>query len=110
MELPLQVTFRDMDPSAALENEIRERAGRLERFFDRITSCRVMVEPSHKRHHKGNLYHIRIELGVPGKELVVSRDPQDDHSHEDAYVAVKDAFETAKRRLEDYAGRQAEVR
>lgn len=106
MELPVQISFRDMDSSEALEADIRERAAKLDQFFDKITSCRVMVEASHKRHHKGNLFHVRIELGVPGKEIVVSRDPQDAHSHEDPYITVRDAFDAAQRQLEEYARRQ----
>ncbi|CAL1239187.1 HPF/RaiA family ribosome-associated protein [Candidatus Methylocalor cossyra] len=106
MKLPLQVTFRNMDPSEALEQNIRERAEKLNHFYDRLMSCRVMVEAQHRHHRQGNLYHVRLDLTVPGGELAVSRDPAQDHAHEDVYVAVRDAFDAARRRLEDFARRQ----
>ena len=105
MKLPLQIAFRNMSPSGALEQDIREQAGKLDSFFDRIMACRVMVEAQHRHHHQGNIYHVRIDLTVPGDELVVSRDPGKDHAHEDVYVAVRDAFDAARRQLEDFARR-----
>ncbi len=106
MKLPLEVTFRNVDPSEALETNIRAHAEKLDRFYDRIIGCRVVVEQDHKHHHQGNLYHVRIDLTVPGKELVVSREPAKNHAHEDAYVAVRDAFQAMRRQLEDYSRRQ----
>lgn len=101
MKIPLQITFRNMDPSDAMEAAIRKKVNKLEQFNDRITSCRVMVESDHARHHKGNLYHVRIDLTMPGAELVAGRQPSKNHAHEDAYVAIRDAFDAARRQLED---------
>jgi len=106
MKLPLQVVFRNMEPSATAEAKIRERAGQLERIYPHIMSCRVAVEAHHKHHHQGNLYHVRIDLKVPDSEIVASRDPGEHHAHEDVYVAVRDAFDAVDRRLEDYARRR----
>lgn len=103
MKLPLQITFHQMEPSAALEAQIREHAGRLDRFYDGIMACRVLVEASHRRHHKGNLYRVRIDLTVPGKELVVTRDPHEHQAHQDPYVSIRDAFDAVRRQLEDHA-------
>lgn len=102
MAVPVQVSFRGIDPSEFLEAEVRQRAEVLGRFSDRIIACKVVLEPSHKNHHKGNIYHVRIDLTVPGKEIVVSRDPGGNHAHEDMHVAIRDAFQAAKRQLEDY--------
>jgi ribosome-associated translation inhibitor RaiA/cold shock CspA family protein len=101
MKIPLQVTFRNMQHSAVIEASINEKAFKLDRFYDRIMSCRVVVEAPQRRHHQGNLYSVRIDITVPGKELAVSR--QEDA---DAYVAVRDAFDAAVRLLEEH-GRQA---
>lgn len=110
MQLPVQINFRQMEASEALETRIREKIQGLEQLFDRITSCHVVVEMSNKNHHQGNLFHVRIDLRVPGKELVVSRDPKD-HAHEDAHVAVRDAFDAMKRQLKSYARvKRAEVK
>lgn len=103
MQLPIEITFRQMEPSEALEAKIREKAHALEQFYDRIMSCHVVVEMNHKHHHQGNLFHVRIDLRVPGKELVVSREPNGNHAHEDAHVAVRDAFEAMKRQIKSFA-------
>jgi len=106
MQLPLQITFRDMEPSEAVETKIRERAAKLDEYYDRIMSCRVVVEEPHRHRHQGKLFHVRIDLTVPNGELVVNREPAAHHAHEDVYVAVRDAFNAAQRRLADYARRQ----
>jgi hypothetical protein len=98
-----QVTFRNCDRSESIEQAIREHADWLERFFPRILSCRVLVEKPHRHHQKGALYHLRIEIGTPGKCILISRNGIADHAHEDLRVAVRDAFLAARRRLEDQA-------
>lgn len=106
MELPVQISFRGVPSTEAIEAKVRERAARLERYHDHIMGCRVMIESPHRRHHQGKLYHVRIDLTVPGQELVVSREPTEHHAFEDVYVAIRDAFDAAQRRLEDHARRQ----
>ena len=103
MQLNPEITFRGFPHSDALEADIREKVDKLDRFFEHIMSCRVVVESGHKHHHKGNIYHVRVALTVPGRELVVSRDPKQHQAHQDPFVAVRDAFDAARRQLEDYA-------
>ena len=103
MPIPLQISFRNMDPSPAVEERIRKKAEKLERFHDRIIGCTVVVEAPHRHHHKGKLYNVRIDISVPGKDVVVDRSGPIDHAHEDVYVAIRDAFDAAARRLEDQA-------
>ncbi len=109
MKLPLQVVFRDMGASDAIEAAVRKRAEKLERFYDYIMSCRVVVEMHHRHHHQGNLYHVRVDLKVPGEEIVASREPDEHHAHEDVYVAIRDAFDAVLRRLEDHVRRRRGV-
>ena len=106
MELPLQITFRHMEPSPAVEARVKEQAQKLDRFFDRITSCRVVIEAPHKHHHKGRLYHVAVELGVPEGRLVANRERNLHHAHEDVYVAIRDAFDAVRRQLDEYATRR----
>lgn len=109
--MPLQIVFRYMDPSPALEARIRQRAEEFDQFFDRIIMCRVAVECQHRHHQQGKLFRVRIDLTVPGREIVVSRDTGANHAHEDAHVAVRDAFDAARRQLEDHArDRRGEVK
>ena len=106
MQLPLQITFRNLDPIPTVEGKIRERVEELEQVFGRIISCRVVIEAPNPHHHKGHLYHIRVNLKVPGKEIVVKRDPPEHHAHEDIYVAVRECFDAVRRQLEDQVRRQ----
>lgn len=97
MQIPLQITIRDVENSEALEAHIRDKAAKLDEFFKHVMSCRVVVEVPHKHHHQGKQFQVRIDIGVPGGEIVVNRD-----HNEDVYVALRDAFDAAKRQLEDY--------
>ena len=98
MQIPLQITIRDVEHSEALEKHIRDKAKKLDEFFNHIMSCRVVVEVPHKHHQQGKQFNVRIDIGVAGGEIVVNRD----HA-EDVYVALRDAFDAAKRQVEEYA-------
>lgn len=102
MQIPLQVTFRDIERSEQLEQDVRQHASKLEEFYDRITSCRVVIEAPHHHHRQGNLYHVRVMVSVPHRELLVDREPGEHHAHEDAHVTIRDAFDAMRRQLEDY--------
>jgi ribosome-associated translation inhibitor RaiA len=117
-----------MAPSPAVGAKIREEAAKLEEFYGRITSCRVMIEIPHRSQNGGYRFHVRIDLTVPGAEVVVNHDPtlhcpiqrpiqsMDDEEcaktqklstpQKDVYMAIRDAFKTARRRLQEYAQRQ----
>ena len=102
MQIPIQISFRNMDPSEAVSSRIKERADQLERFYDKIISCRVMVDEPHRRHQTGNHFRVRVDVKVPGHELVVNRDPAQNGAHKDAYVAIRDAFDSMERELQNY--------
>jgi ribosome-associated translation inhibitor RaiA len=98
MQVPLQITVRDFPQSEALEARIREKAAKLEDVHPNITSCRVTVEEMRKHHQQGRHFQVSVDVRVPGREIVVN------HAHnEDAHVAVRDAFDVARRQLEDVA-------
>lgn len=103
MRYPIQVTFHNLAASGAVESAIRRRAEKLSTYFDRIISCRVVVEVPHWRHHQGNVFAVRIDIAVPGDHLSISREPARGAAHEDVYVAIRDAFDTARRQLQDHA-------
>ncbi len=106
MRIPLQITLHGIEHSDALYNAIREKAAKLDRYYDRIMSCRVVLELAgrHKRH--GKQFTVRLDLKVPGGEIAVT------HEHdEDLQIALRDAFDAARRRLEDYArGQRGDVK
>ena len=103
MRLPLQITFRHADASPSVEDRIREYAAELDRFFDQIMSCRVAVERQHGRHYQGNLFRVRLDITVPGREIVVGRESKPGRAHQDVSVAIRDAFDAARRQIEDHA-------
>jgi ribosomal subunit interface protein len=104
-KLPLQITFRQMETSLAVEEAIAKRVDKLDQYHDRIMSCRVVVQAPHRHHHKGKLFAISVDLKVPGGEIAVNRSQTEDHAHEDVYVAIRDAFDAVERQLEDFARR-----
>ena len=130
MKIPLQITFRNMPPSEAIENNVREKAAKLDSLYDGIMTCRIIIEAPHRHHHKGKAYQVSIDMTVPGCELVVNRAPKrldvaktprpeelendltESHepsrhgAHEDLYVAIRDAFNAAARKLQDHARRK----
>jgi ribosomal subunit interface protein len=99
MQNTLQILFRDIPPSEAIDAEIRKRVAKLEKVCSDIMSCLVSVESDGKHKHQGKLFKVRVDITVPGDELVV-----DGHRtmNEDAYVAIRDSFEAAARQLEEY--------
>ena len=106
MDLPLQVTFRDMPHSDALEAYIRTKAEKLDTFHRHISSCKVALESPHRHQSHGRSYRVRIDMKVPGAELVVGQGK----NVEDAYAAVDQAFHDAERLLKTHASRLREVR
>ncbi len=134
IKIPLQITFKNMATSEVIENHIREAARKLESFYGEIMGCRVLVETPHQHHRKGKQYHIRIDLTVPGGEFVIKRAPRlitdrpsrfekaSDEvalresrelskyaAHDDIELSIRDAFDAARRKLQDYARRRRGV-
>lgn len=102
MALTTQITWRNLEPSPALETRIRSLAKRLEKFSSQLLHCHVIVELPHKHGHQGLVYEVHIRVTAPGAEIVAHREHQQRRSHENAYVALRDAFRAVRRQLEDY--------
>ena len=94
--IPLQITVLNVPRSAALESRVLKMAEKLEKFHSRIVSCRVGIEELRRHRTRGRLFHVRVDLRIPGKELVSN------HRHsKDPYLALRDAFDSLRRQLED---------
>lgn len=106
MQIPLKITFKDIPQSDFVEARIREKVNKLEQYAAQITSCRVTIEAPHQHHHKGNLYNVKVDVTLPGEEILATRNPGEHHAHEDIYVAIRDAFNAISRQLEDYVRRR----
>ena len=101
MKLPLEISARDVRINGETEDLIRDKALKLDRFYDQIIGCRVKVDVPHRSQRSGIMYNVRIDITVPGGELIVKREPD-----EDLHVAIVNSFETAQRRVKEYADRQ----
>lgn len=102
MQTAPQIVFEGMDSSEAVRERIEKEIGKLEQFYDRITACRVAVRAPGQHKRNGGLFEVRVYLVLPGGgEIAVGRNPQQDHAHEDVYVAIRDAFAAARRHLQD---------
>jgi cold shock CspA family protein/ribosome-associated translation inhibitor RaiA len=124
MQLTPNITFRGVERTDGLETEILTRLRKLETYYGRIMGCRVLVEFVQRHHEAGNRYHVRIDLTVPGEEMVVSHEAslhataqdvdadrlskvaESDPERKHARVAIREAFDIARRQLQDYARRQ----
>src|SRR5258708_25364495 len=106
MQLPLQITFRDMEHSDPVEQYVRTKAAKLDTFDARIMSCRVAIEMPHRHAQHGEHFRVRIDITVPGGEIVASRAPEADHTYEDLYAAVDAAFDDAARLVQAFVRRQ----
>ena len=100
MTIPVQITFRHMEPSSAVETRVRELTNHLGVFSDRITSCRVVVDSPHRHHHQGKVFNVKVQLALPGEDVVVDMERPQRDGHEDVYVVIRDAFDAAKRQLQ----------
>jgi len=123
MQTPLQITFRNTKPSPSIEECIRTETDKLDGLYNRVMGCRVAIEMPHRHHRDGSAYRIRIDLTVPGEEIVVKREPSLSHRaqqsgethfkkhlevntpHQDLRLAISAAFKAAGRQLQDYARR-----
>ena len=96
MQRDLQITARNFTLNAAVEAEIREKAERLEHYYERgrISGYHVTVEGAVGHHHRGGPFKVRIDLRLPGRELSV-----DQQSEDDLAVAIREAFDAARHEL-----------
>lgn len=102
MEKQPQVTVHGVEVTSEIQAQCFDEIDKLERYFDHIIGCNVVISAAHQHRHKGNLWDIRIDMSVPGQEIVVNRTPDQHHKDEDILVAVSEAFKRARRQLEDY--------
>ncbi len=95
MQTPLQVTFRGIGASPALESRIRDRAAKLESLHPHLTRCRITIEQRHRHQHQGRQFAVRLQIRMPGHDIAVT------HEHdEDVQAALRGAFDAAERQLE----------
>jgi len=110
MKLPLQVTFRDIPSSPAVERIIEKKVSKIDALYEGVVGCRVVIESPHRQHQKGNLYACHINLSVSGEKIVVDQTKADDRAHEDVYNAVNDAFRAAERQLKSLLDRRRDTK
>lgn len=103
MEIPPEISFRDVEATERQKEKILEEIDKLERVHDRIVGCRVVVEKPHRHSDRGELYHVGIRVSVPRGQLVVSRDPGDLEGHTNLETAINDAFGSMRRQLDEHA-------
>jgi ribosome-associated translation inhibitor RaiA len=102
MSFTPHIAFRNMDASASAETLVRQRADELEHLSHRISACRVVLDCVHRQNQLGRLYQVHIDLTLPGGTIVVNHDNGSNHAHDDLQVAIRDAFDAARRQLGEY--------
>jgi ribosomal subunit interface protein len=104
MKPAVDVVYRDLDSSAALNEIINKKAQKLTRFSDQIIHSRVVLDAPHNHKHKGKYYRASIELDIKGQPVTVAQDDLSIH------VAIREAFNTAERKVKQLVQRQRDVR
>jgi ribosome-associated translation inhibitor RaiA len=102
MQMPLKIRFHGFPTSDAVEQDVRRRVEALEKTFPRVVSCNVSIELPHHHQRQGCAYRVQVDLGIPGRHLVAGGSPDDDPTHQDVYVAIRDAFRAAERQLQGH--------
>ena len=102
MTVPIEISFRDVDARQDVDELIHTEVAKLNQFFDHIQSCRVVIEVPHRHHRSGNSYAVHVQLGVPQRELVVNHEPSGSQDKENLDTAIREAFRTLRRQLQDY--------
>lgn len=105
MEVPLEISYRNVVGTPEVETLIRKRVAKLERLFDHVISCRVAIERPQQHQRTANPYRVRIDLRIPGRELVVDRQPREGEAQEDLQGVLRHAFDAASRQLREVAQR-----
>lgn len=106
MNTSLQISFHNLPHSRVIERAIHEAVSRLEGIHDRITSCCVIIDQPHRHHKEGNPYQIRIDLKMPGAELVVKREPPGSVAYGDLSTVIQEAFDDMERQIEEFLARR----
>jgi ribosome-associated translation inhibitor RaiA len=106
MSTPVEVHFHGIEKSEAIEQRVREKVARLEKYFGRMTSCRVGIEVPQRTAQKPKVYQIKIEIGVPRRApIVISHERKGSHAGEELQLAIRDAFEAAQRKVDGMAAK-----
>jgi ribosome-associated translation inhibitor RaiA len=106
MQSPLEITFHGVERSEAVEERVREKFKRIEGHFDGITHARIVIEAPQRRTAIPKFFHVRIDIGIPGhKPIVVKHEPDAEHAHTDVMLALRDAFASAQRQVDELSSR-----
>lgn len=105
-DFPIQISFRNVDPSEAVKTAIYEKIERLKKFQTRIVGCEVIVSSPHKHSHKSEIFHVEVRLSISGRDIFINREAEKDDAHRDVYIAIRDAFKALERKLEENLDRR----
>jgi ribosome-associated translation inhibitor RaiA len=104
MTSPLEVHFHGIEKSSALQSRVEEKYDKLKRHCERMTSCRVVLEAPHRNSAKAKVFQVKIEISIPGQKLIiVNHEREGAHAQEDLSLAIRDAFEAARRKVDEIA-------
>lgn len=112
MQVPLQITFRNMETSDRIDTDIRKRVDKLTSHHPEIISCHIVVEAPAQHHQKGGLFKTRIDISCPEGKFVINREPSAQHKEaEDVFISLRDAFNAVDRQMDEYScKRKGEVK
>lgn len=101
--IDLKIQYLGFAESNAVSAAVWDYVVNLEKFYSQIMSCHVIISNPPRKHQKGGIYHVKIRMHMAGADIIIDKEPGANHAHEDVYVALRDAFDAAKRKVEDFA-------
>ena len=109
MTIALDIHFHGLEKSDAVENKVREKVAKLQRHFDRMTACRVVLEAPHRNAAKAKVFQVKIEISVPSsKPIIINHEREGANAQDDLSLAIRDAFEAATRRVDEVGAKMAD--
>jgi ribosomal subunit interface protein len=103
--VPLKIDYKNYEEHPDLQPLVEEQVEKLEKYFNRMTSCHVVISKPHHHHQNGHSYHVHLDVHVPGNVIAINREPEKNERHEEIEPAIRDAFKIAKRKLQEYSDR-----
>ncbi len=107
MQLPLQLSFKDIEKDPMVEGQIHDRIESLEKFCDHINSCRVVVERPQRHQSSGNPFRVRVDITIAGgHEVVAKQEAGKGDMHDPLQVVVKKVFDSAEKQVKKVTDKQ----
>ena len=96
MKIPSKIEFRHVEETPALRQLIVDQIARLAGHRGDIVRCTVLIDMPNRRAHSGRPLVVGIRVAMPRGGIDISWES----TQEEAYAAIRHAFDAALRKLD----------